>query len=638
MNPWALAGLLLLIPLILLYLLKPKPKHVKFPTIMFITRAEKDKRFRFFPKRFIRDPLLLIQIMIIILLVLAIANPYIMTKAEEGVAEDIVFVIDSSASMQATDVTPSRFEKAKETVANILNYASDDTKISMVLAENTPIVVLRNSDRENAKSVLNLIECSDTPSDIGDAIIFAKEMLSSTEGNKEIYVLSDFSNSEGMDMKLASKLVEESGIDVKFVDINKNGGNIGIVNIEGDRFLTNRERFYLIFTVRNYYSEDKIVSMDILLDDNVINSIEETIPANSEKLFHIEDSISSDAHVLAVRINNEDPLLVDNNAFLSIREIQKYKLLLITNDHSDEFLQYALESSPDISLTVAVTPVIPEFNGFDTVIHGRIDRDILLEGMYDDLEEYLQTGGNLIILPYPDLMNIQNQDNTLEELMPVKLEWLRSSEKTIQINRNHEIFKDVSSDDIIVKQYYTNTVKNNSVVVAETANEALIAYHRYGQGDVVYEGLNPNPEWSNFYYSSSMPIFWFNLITWINRKETEIPITNLKTGDYLPLTIETNVTTPSGKSLHGKSIILNEIGTYSVKTKTESEIIAVNLADNEESDIRQVINVDSIVDSNFNIKRGKIDIRQELYPYIMAVVIILLLIELTYYRKRGYFA
>lgn len=637
MNPWALAGLLLLIPIILLYLLKPKPKHIKFPTIMFITKAGKDKRFKFFPKRFIRDPLLLIQILIIILLVMAVADPYFVTKSKVGLARNIVFVIDSSASMQATDVNPSRFEKAKETTDSILDYAGDDAEINIVMVENTPVVVLRNSNRENAKSVLNLIECSDTPTNIGDAIIFAKDMLSGIKGSKEIYIISDFSNSRGIDVKLASKIAEESGIEIKFVDINRNGGNIGIVNIDGGRFLTNRGKFYLTFTVMNYYPEDKHIRIDVLLDGNVINSIEEGISGNSEKLFHIEDSISYDAHVLNVRINNEDSLGVDNNAFLSIKGIRKYKVLLITDDHSDKFLEYALRSSPDIELTVTVTPVVPEFSGFDTVIHGRIDRNILLEGMYDDLREYVEVGGNLIILSYSDLMTIQNQDSALQELMPVQLKLLRSSEKTIQTTSNHEIFKDVTFEDVITKQYYKNTVKNKSVVIAKTANEALIAYHRYGQGNVVYEGLNPNPEWSNFYYTSSMPIFWFNMITWINRKETEVPVINFKTGDYLPLTIHTNVTTPSGKTLQGSSIVLNEIGTYKIQTIAGNETIAVSLADNEESDIGRVINVDSIVDSDFNITRKEIDVQQELYPYILIIVIILLILELTYYRKRGYF-
>ena len=88
-NPLALLGILLAIPIILLYLLKPKPKKVKFPTVMFMTHMEKDKRFKFFPKRFIRDPLLIIQVLLLIFLVLAITEPQITTTGEKNPEGDI---------------------------------------------------------------------------------------------------------------------------------------------------------------------------------------------------------------------------------------------------------------------------------------------------------------------------------------------------------------------------------------------------------------------------------------------------------------------------------------------------------------------------------------------------------------------
>jgi len=58
-----------------------------------------------------RNWLLIIQILLLILAVLALARPYFPTKA--GASELRVLILDASASMQSTDETPTRFEKAR---------------------------------------------------------------------------------------------------------------------------------------------------------------------------------------------------------------------------------------------------------------------------------------------------------------------------------------------------------------------------------------------------------------------------------------------------------------------------------------------------------------------------------------------
>jgi len=633
-NPWALAGLLLLIPIILIYLLKPKPKHIKFPTIMFITRMEKDRRFRLFPKRFIRDPLLIIQLLIVLLLVFAIANPFFISQAEKRPMGNIVFVIDSSASMQSTDVSPNRFSRAKELAKKILDDSSPESSFSIILAENIPVVVLKNSDRNTVKSVLDKLTCADTPTNIGDSILFAKDMLSDVKINREIYVFSDFSNSEGMDIELVSKLTSKDGIDTKLIKVFMGGSNIAITDIDAKRFLTDRDKFYLTFTLENFNSEEITAEGEILVDENSIGDIKETIQGRSTKLIHMEADISPESHIVTVRIDNEDDLSIDNKAYAIIPEIKKYNVLLITDDDSDVYLEHALKSSPDVKLTKAISPVIPEFYEFDTIVQGEMNKELLLRGMYGDLKLYMEEGGNLVVLACSDLGDIKDPD--LEVLLPVKLEWIKNLEGKIEIVKDHEILEDTILEGIIVKKYFKCNVKNESEVIAEAAGMPEIAYHKYGGGKVVYVGLNPNPSWSNFYYSSSMPIFWFQLIRWINRAETATAIYNFKTGESLPVKLTINITTPSDEILEGRNIILDEIGVYKTEFSSNREQIAVNLANEKESDIAKSTEVDTI-NVGSEIKREQIEVEQDLYHYLLSIVLFLLIIELIYYIRRGYF-
>lgn len=633
-NPLALIGLLLIIPIILLYLLKPKPKKIKFPTIMFITRMEKDKRFRLFPRRFIRDPLLLIQILIVTVLILAIVNPNLATKTEKKPEGNIALIMDASASMQATDLKPNRFEKAKEYAKQIIEESAPGTTYTIILAENTPVIALREGDGAAARQALNSITCTDTTTNIGDSILFAKDLLSKKEDSKEIYVFSDYSTNEGLDIELASKIASKEGINTQLIKMAEGGRNLAITEIDAKRFLTNRERFYLTATIQNYNPEDTGTRIQVLIDGETIKEINEIIPAESTRLIHIEDSLTADPHIISLRVNTEDNLAVDNNAYVALPEIKKYSVLLITDEDSDTYLEYALKASPDIKLTKTVLPVLPEFEGFNTIIHGEADKELLLKGMYTELEEYVKAGGNLIILASTDLGDIG--DTELKELLPVKLEWIKNMDTTINIPQEHEILKDTAMEGIIVNRYYKAEAKEDTEVIAEVSGVPEIVYGMYGEGKVVYVGVNPNPTWSNFYYSSSMPIFWYQTIKWINKAETATTQQNHKTGEYLPVKAEVDVTTPSGDRFTASNIVLDEAGVYTIEYLGNPEKIAVNLVNEKESDIAEFIDIETISHTG-GMQKEQVDIIWDLYPYLLGVTLLLLIIELIYYRKRGYF-
>jgi hypothetical protein len=633
-NPWALLGLLLVIPIILIYFLKPKPKRIKFPTIMFITKLEKDKRFRLFPKRFMRDPLLILQILGICFLVLAIANPSILFQAEKRPDGNIVLVMDASASMQSVDVYPGRFMKAKELAGKILDESGPGSSFSIVMAENMPVVVLKNADKGETKSVLDMLTCADTPTNIGDSILFAKDMLSDVKTNRWIYVFSDFSESEGMDIDLVSKLALKDGIDIKLIKISEGGNNVAITDIDAKRFLTNRDRFYLTFTLQNFNHEEITIGGKILLDGNQIGNIQERIPGGATRLVYAEDTVSREPHVVTVRIDNDDDLAMDNEAYVVIPGIRRYKVLLITDDDSDTYLEYALKSSPDVELTKAVSPIIPEFGGFDTIVQGEMSKDLVLKGMYGDIKLYMEGGGNLIVLGCNDLGDIENPN--LKDLLPIELEWIKNLDGKIEIVKDHEILGDTTLEGITVKKYFKCGAKNGSEVIAKVAEMPLIAYHGYGKGRVVYVGINPNPSWSNFYYSSSMPIFWFQLIRWVNRADTATTIYNFKTGDSLPLNMPLNVTTPSDEIVEGRNIVLDETGIYETQYLGGKEQIAVNLANERESDIARQMELDA-VNTGSEMEGEQVEVKRDIYPYLLSVFLVLLVMELIYYIRRGYF-
>src|SRR5574341_919749 len=117
-NQAGLYALLSIIPLIIIYLLRPRPLKIKIPSLMFLM-----------------DPLFLIQLLVLTLVSLAVAAPFIMADEEAGGGHTVI-ILDASASMQAD----GRFEKAVAEAGKFLS-----SKNTIILAESVPVAVMKEA-------------------------------------------------------------------------------------------------------------------------------------------------------------------------------------------------------------------------------------------------------------------------------------------------------------------------------------------------------------------------------------------------------------------------------------------------------------------------------------------------------------
>src|SRR6185369_14944219 len=100
------------IPVVVVFYLLKRKRVVKLvsSTLLwqkFLSETQASAPFQKLRKNW----LLILQIILLIFAVLALSRPFFATKAKP--AELRVVILDSSASMQATDESPSRFEVAR---------------------------------------------------------------------------------------------------------------------------------------------------------------------------------------------------------------------------------------------------------------------------------------------------------------------------------------------------------------------------------------------------------------------------------------------------------------------------------------------------------------------------------------------
>lgn len=627
-NQTALAASLLVIPLILLYLLKPKPKRIRFPTIMFIKRLEETKRFSSFLNRFVKDPLLLIQIAMLVILALAMANPYALMEKPKFEVEAIAIVIDGSASMQAADVNPTRFATAVEKAKEIISNVGEESKVSLIIAENIPITILNNGDTKKAISLLDRVTCGDTPSNTADALILAKDVLSESRLKKTAYLISDFSKADG-DVLTSRRILKLNGINVQFIRLNNEGSNTGIVDIEAKRVSMNRNVVYLTYTIRNYDESEHEIASKVYIDGTVSSMETKTIKPLSEELFYVNSSVTNNRHLITIEVPNGGMLAVDDTGYAVIPQLRTYKTMLLTSGDSDKFVSYAIEAQLNNRLRTVEPPVIPSLSEFDTIVVGGIKKENILPGTFRDIKNFVESGKSLIIIASPDLAGMEDQN--FEELMPVKLKEMVNSEKNVK-STNHEILNDVSLENVVVKRYYKAEKKENATVIAETEGNPMIAYWNYGKGKVAYIGINPSKDWSNMHYSSSFPIFWSQLISYINQRDELVRSLNFKTGEYLVLEKECEITNPRGAKTNAKSLFLDKQGFYTIRSNDKEEIIAVNLENEDESNIKTVVYEEEITQ---RVEVEEKTTKEELFKYLLLVGALILFFEMTVYRRRG---
>lgn len=615
-NPVALLALSSIIPIVILYLIKPKPRDIKIPSLMFILDMErKEHRYQTMLKKFIRDPLMLMQILFLILLALAMASPYLVVT-ETVRADHTVIVLDASASMQArgsdsSTSGASRFDLAKNVAEKFVSG-----KTSIILAKNVPIVALQGEGRSGAKVALQRVQPGATAAGIGDAILIAKNIIEDEKG--AIVVVSDFSGVDVTDDSISTSkmLANAAGIDVTFKQVGHDADNIGIIYGRVER---KGDKYDYICNIKSYVGDTVTVPIEVFRNGKKILSESKTILPNSTELFALTD-LKPGATVIVLK--HGDSLDVDDRAYIAIPEIAERKILFISENKNPP-AKIALSSLSDAECTIVKPPVLPSFDGYDIVVVGNITKDSLLPGTFNDLASFAGSGGGLVVLASEDLGEIDTNN-----LLPVQISG-KSGSTVMNTEMVSEFTGDVAFEDISVSKHLRAGLVEGSVTnVVAGDGSPMLSYRNQGAGTVVYFGFSEgDSSWSDFHTRVDYPIFWRQIVDWMSGV-LEIEAYNVRTGRTYPLAGRQEVETPSGP-VTTDNLLFDEVGGYQIHDMA----IAANLYDPAESDLSMDAMSAEARDPEPDTVRAEVE--KEFWLYLTVLVMLLAGLELYYLRARG---
>jgi len=139
---------LLAVPIIILYMLRLRRREVTVSSTLLWQKLLRDREANAPWQKLRRNLLLILQLLILAALVLALARPFL--PIPSVITGSTVVLLDGSASMQATDVAPSRFAAAKTTAADLINDLSASSQMTLIQVGHTPTVLASASSDKTA--------------------------------------------------------------------------------------------------------------------------------------------------------------------------------------------------------------------------------------------------------------------------------------------------------------------------------------------------------------------------------------------------------------------------------------------------------------------------------------------------------
>jgi len=155
-------------------------------------------------------------------LALALGGPHFIARVptHDGT---VVLCIDTSGSMRATDLSPTRAEAAKAAARAFVDAVPDGTRIGIVsFSSGANAILSPTDDRDAVHEALARIPPPDGATAIGDALAVAAQAMPPA-GRRIIVLLTDGINNRGADPIGVSQNLGQHGIRIETVGVGSSG-------------------------------------------------------------------------------------------------------------------------------------------------------------------------------------------------------------------------------------------------------------------------------------------------------------------------------------------------------------------------------------------------------------------------------
>lgn len=363
MNLQVPTHLLWMVPLggviVALYLLRMRRRDVRVPATFLWPEHTEEVRANSLFQRLRFNWLMVLQLLIATFLCYAFSQPQV--RQEGLLGETTVIVLDTSASMRAIDVSPSRFDEALDLVRSAINTSKPTDRFALIEAGAIPRVTFSlSNDPAKQRDALTRIHPSDEEGNMGEALRLASALVSSLDSAR-ILVISDgcFPKVENFSPGKAS---------VVYKSIGTRQENLGINALGSAKTSRGNEIFC---GVKNYGLNKAETIVSIYADNKLLYT--KPLSIQSLKSAGVSCLAPASARILMAKIDAKDLLQADNQLIASADPNAAISTLLVSK--GNPFLERALLLDPRVNLDKSDTLPISEkgtVSKFDLIIFDGI--------------------------------------------------------------------------------------------------------------------------------------------------------------------------------------------------------------------------------------------------------------------------
>ena len=338
LSPFAFALLSLAAPLLLLYFLKVRRRERTVSSVLLWESTPRDRQASTAFQRFQRDPLLILQLLALLALALALARPTASVLGHG--ARKVVVVLDTSASMKATDVAPSRFAVAKKAARALVDRLSLGAEVMVIEAGVNPRVSAPLSrDHDRAATALAGAQAHDVPSRLTEAVRTARA-LTADDPHAEIQVFTDGTHPPAEGDGLGDPRIRWHGV-------GRRSDNVGITSFAIRKDYFSSFEYQAFLSLVNFGKTEKSFAFTLELDGKTLASKSLTLGPDVRRAMVVPFG-NQGGGVVTARLDVADDLVADNVAYAVLPPPRKIAVLLVTPGNL--FLEKELRTDPRVSL------------------------------------------------------------------------------------------------------------------------------------------------------------------------------------------------------------------------------------------------------------------------------------------------
>jgi hypothetical protein len=633
--------------LLLLYFLKLKRREEIVSSTLLWKRAVQDLQVNAPFQRIRRNILLLLQLLMLLAILLALAGPILSLMAGPG--RRYVLLIDRSASMNAADVKPTRLDvtkkQAKVFVESLRSKAFFSLKAGgdqvMVIAFDNRARVMCNftSDKRQLLSAIDAITPGDGDSSLAEAVVVARAFAqspgeeASNRSAEDPAQLMLFSDGRIHDV---DQIVVGSD-ELIFNCIGESQENIAITAMQARRSYENPDEINIFATLANYGAEQATCDVQLSLNNDVRAVRSVTIPprkaggtggtAQPGKVAVNFSLAHAEAGILEVRQLQSDRLSCDDAAWAILSPPRKLSVLLVTAGNI--VLESALRASPLAKLELR-SPA-----EFDAMDHSTLT----VEQPYDVIVLDNHAPARL---PKCRYLVFGRPPDGIDVSVPQQLE----NQIVVDWRPKHSVLKYVNLMNLFAAKCHKMILPRDAEVLAEFNETPALAIVRRKGSVFLLVGFDVLQ--TNWPFEPSFVLFCYNAASFLGMEVGQNQETNLQVGE--PIVVEglspDIVAQIDGPGISGSEVKAgsggsvrfpgtDRVGIYSLAVPDQPpRFFAVNLLDSQESDIEPVR---EIVLSGQPVKAQQRPVSRSnlpLWPFLVGLALVLAFLEWLVYNSK----